>query len=193
VNEKTFICVLKNTLFEKNKSDQVQSHSFADYKKTRKKSIHGALTKNRQSMLTNWNRATRLGEFSHIGRLFTLDSVLKITKVAQFWGILFPRYQLCINFEQKMGWATFWAIFSQTHLVTLNRKPKQHYSRGLLRSYWDARKGIVLRKNAGQLLPAVVSYCKLLQPRLALFVTGLPDFPWYNIPKRGKIYQVTIK
>jgi hypothetical protein len=25
---------------------------------------------------------------------------------------------LCINYE-KMGWATFWAIFSQTRLVTL--------------------------------------------------------------------------
>jgi hypothetical protein len=23
--------------------------------------------------------------------------------------------------------------------------------------------------------------------------TGLPDFPWYNIPKREKIYQITIK
>jgi hypothetical protein len=22
---------------------------------------------------------------------------------------------------------------------------------------------------------------------------GLPDFSWYNIPKRGKIYQITIK
>jgi hypothetical protein len=23
------------------------------------------------------------------------------------------------NFGEKMGWAAFWAIFSQTHLVTL--------------------------------------------------------------------------
>jgi hypothetical protein len=23
--------------------------------------------------------------------------------------------------------------------------------------------------------------------------TGLPDFPWYKIPNRGKIYQMTIK
>jgi hypothetical protein len=22
---------------------------------------------------------------------------------------------------------------------------------------------------------------------------GLPDFSWYNIPKRGKMYQITIK
>jgi hypothetical protein len=26
-----------------------------------------------------------------------------------------------------------------------------------------------------------------------MVVTGLPDFSWYNIPKRGKIYQITIK
>jgi hypothetical protein len=34
-------------------------------------------------------------------------------------------------------------------------------------------------------------------PKLMTWVpeagTGLPDFSWYNIPKRGKIYQMTIK
>jgi hypothetical protein len=25
----------------------------------------------------------------------------------------------CVCFDIKMGWAKFWAIFSQTHLVTL--------------------------------------------------------------------------
>jgi hypothetical protein len=33
------------------------------------------------------------------------------------FGLLFVR--LCINFLQKMYYATYWAIFSQTHLVTL--------------------------------------------------------------------------
>jgi hypothetical protein len=28
-------------------------------------------------------------------------------------------YRLCINFGKRNGWATSWAIFSQTHLVTL--------------------------------------------------------------------------
>jgi hypothetical protein len=28
-------------------------------------------------------------------------------------------YKLHINFDLRMGWATFWAIFSQTNLVTL--------------------------------------------------------------------------
>jgi hypothetical protein len=26
----------------------------------------------------------------------------------------------CINFDKKVGWATLWAIFSQTHPVTLD-------------------------------------------------------------------------
>jgi hypothetical protein len=29
--------------------------------------------------------------------------------------------------------------------------------------------------------------------RRELFEAGLPDFSWYNIPKRGKIHQITIK
>jgi hypothetical protein len=35
-------------------------------------------------------------------------------------GDLFPRQKLRFNFgEKNPAWATFWAIFSQTHLVTL--------------------------------------------------------------------------
>jgi hypothetical protein len=30
-----------------------------------------------------------------------------------------------INFDQKTGWDTFWAIFSQTHLVTLDTEDKK--------------------------------------------------------------------
>jgi hypothetical protein len=51
--------------------------------------------------------------------LFTLGSLLKITEVAHFFGYLFPQLRLCIDFLQKTGLASFWAIFSQTHLVTL--------------------------------------------------------------------------
>jgi hypothetical protein len=46
----------------------------------------------------------QLGEFSPMGRLFTLGSFL-----------------YSIHFCQKMDQATFWAIFSQTHLVNLFR------------------------------------------------------------------------
>jgi hypothetical protein len=60
-----------------------------------------------------------LGEFSPNGLLFTLGSYLKITEVAHIFWLLYSM----VKFKRKVGpkivWATFWAIFSQTHLVTL--------------------------------------------------------------------------
>jgi hypothetical protein len=56
-------------------------------------------------------RVTRLGEFSHIWRLFILRSRLKITEVAQIFKLLFPQFQLCINCD-KNGCATFWLTCS---------------------------------------------------------------------------------
>jgi hypothetical protein len=67
-------------------------------------------------------RVTSLGEFSHVGRLFSLGRFLKNEKGAQFFGpLIFQGYiKMCINFDtQKPAWATIWAIFSQTHPVTL--------------------------------------------------------------------------
>jgi hypothetical protein len=34
-------------------------------------------------------------------------------------GVFFPQKMSRINFDKKMVWATFWAIISQSHLVTL--------------------------------------------------------------------------
>jgi hypothetical protein len=34
------------------------------------------------------------------------------------FGLLFASVKFLHLFGQNMGWATFWAIFSQTHLVT---------------------------------------------------------------------------
>jgi hypothetical protein len=51
--------------------------------------------------------------FRLLGRLLTLGRFLKITKVAQ---IVEPFLSTA---RQEMGWATFWAIFSKGHLVTL--------------------------------------------------------------------------
>jgi hypothetical protein len=34
-------------------------------------------------------------------------------------GTFFTWYKLCINYKNTMAWATFRAIFSQSHLVTL--------------------------------------------------------------------------
>jgi hypothetical protein len=60
------------------------------------------------------SRVTRLGEFSPIGRLFTLGSFCDIAEVTTFFGLLF-----CIDFDKSKGWATAWATFSPTHPVTL--------------------------------------------------------------------------
>jgi hypothetical protein len=43
--------------------------------------------------------------------------------VPDFFGYFIPRLSSCINFAKKMGWATFWAIFSQTHLAAVKANP----------------------------------------------------------------------
>jgi hypothetical protein len=50
---------------------------------------------------------TRLDEFSPIGRLFTLGSLLKISEVAKVLGYFYAQIGFYINFGKKMG--TFWA------------------------------------------------------------------------------------
>jgi hypothetical protein len=61
------------------------------------------------------------------------------------------------------------AIFTQTHLVTLSRA---YVRRGNIRKNFD----LFICHKHGQLR-----------------VAGLPDFPCYNLHKRGKIYQISIK
>jgi hypothetical protein len=46
----------------------------------------------------NKSRWTRLGEFSPIGRLFSLASFLEITEGAQYWLLLF---HVRINFDKN--------------------------------------------------------------------------------------------
>jgi hypothetical protein len=60
---------------------------------------------------------TRWDAFRPIGCLFAMGSFLKITEVAHILGDFCPRTRF--QFWRKMGWPKFWAIFSQTHLVTL--------------------------------------------------------------------------
>jgi hypothetical protein len=55
-----------------------------------------------------------------IGRFFILASFFRVTKEAKILGPTFFRitnYVICNYY--KNGWASFWAIFSQTHPVTL--------------------------------------------------------------------------
>jgi hypothetical protein len=57
-----------------------------------------------------------------IGRLFTFGSSAKIRQVAQITGLLISTVKvLHVFLLTQTGWAAFWAIFSQTHLVALPR------------------------------------------------------------------------
>jgi hypothetical protein len=44
---------------------------------------------------------TRLGEFSPNARLFALGIFWKMTEIAHNFGILFPNFRLCINFDKN--------------------------------------------------------------------------------------------
>jgi hypothetical protein len=56
-----------------------------------------------------------------MGQLFTSPICRKITEVSQIFGLVFTTVKVMYKFGQKVVWATVWAIFSQTHLVTLLR------------------------------------------------------------------------
>jgi hypothetical protein len=62
---------------------------------------------------------TRLCEFLPNGRLLSLGSFIKITEVAPYFGILFFQSIAYVLILTKIGWATFWGVFLQTHLVAL--------------------------------------------------------------------------
>jgi hypothetical protein len=60
-----------------------------------------------------------------IGRIFASSAIVYFGQSFEncpssaHLGFLFPRLKLCNDFDKKKHWATFWAILSQTHLVTL--------------------------------------------------------------------------
>jgi hypothetical protein len=65
-------------------------------------------------------RVTRLGEFSPIRVLFAFGSFSKITEVEKkLCATFFHGESYVLILTKKTGWATFWAILLQTHLVTL--------------------------------------------------------------------------
>jgi hypothetical protein len=69
---------------------------------------------------------TRLGDFSPIGRLFIWGSFVILNRLVRSQkncATFFLRKNNALILE-KMGWATFWSIFSLTYLVTLVNDPK---------------------------------------------------------------------
>jgi hypothetical protein len=66
--------------------------------------------------------------------------VLKITKVAQIYGLLFPKYRFCIKFDKNWFWTTLLAIFSQTRPVTLRpRRPGFQSGPAPLKFFYTSR------------------------------------------------------
>jgi hypothetical protein len=61
-----------------------------------------------------------------------LWAVFLIPKVSHIWATLFSHGKFCAvcNLDSKMDWATLWAIFSQTHLVTLLRREDEEREDG---------------------------------------------------------------
>jgi hypothetical protein len=56
---------------------------------------------------------------------FLLAVFWKLQKWATFFGQLFSTVKIMPQIRPNMDWATFWVIFSQTHLVTLERRQKE--------------------------------------------------------------------
>jgi hypothetical protein len=55
---------------------------------------------------------TRLGEFPPLGQSFNLCSLLKMTEIAQFFGLFLTTKDMYYVSMTKMDWTTIWAIFS---------------------------------------------------------------------------------
>jgi hypothetical protein len=67
---------------------------------------------------------TKWGEFSPVGRVFTLESFFSenCRNSPKFRDIFSQK--ICLSISTKMSWATFWATFSQNNLVTLAHKQR---------------------------------------------------------------------
>jgi hypothetical protein len=68
----------------------------------------------------------------------------------------------------KIGWATFWATISQTHLAALD---------------------LAFRGSAKMTILMIATIQPVYVKKWIASTTacaGLPDFSWYNIPKWGK-------
>jgi hypothetical protein len=88
----------------------------------------------------DWTRVTRLVEFSLIGRLFSLISYFENGRSSPNLCATFLHGERSASILTKHVWATFWAIFSQTHLVTL---PQAFFFSFLIKT----RHALIVRKQ----------------------------------------------
>jgi hypothetical protein len=83
-----------------------------------------------------------------LGDFFTNASGIFMTfiiEVARLLGYYFSTAQVVYWFSQMLGWATFWAILSQTHLVTVHLSQLPNFARKLAcRPYTPVSKDLLL-------------------------------------------------
>jgi hypothetical protein len=94
------------------------------------------------------DRVTREGEFSPTGQLFTsYVQLFENLSNANFW-YFFPTEKVMHCFLQNIAWDTFWAIFSQTHLVTLLEPlARSHIEKTALKTALKKIERKILRKR----------------------------------------------
>jgi hypothetical protein len=68
---------------------------------------------------------------------------LKITEGSTNFWTTFSAEKFMYKFRENMGWATYWAIFSQTHPVTLVGLPKQVQPSGYKLSFRKLSESLV--------------------------------------------------
>jgi hypothetical protein len=64
------------------------------------------------------SRVIILGEFSPVGRLFTLVIPLNYRSSQKFGGYIFRGISYVIILSKKLGWATFWVFFSTNSSIS---------------------------------------------------------------------------
>jgi hypothetical protein len=127
-------------------------------------------------------RVARLVEFSPNVRLLLLWAVfLENDRSFPHFCQLYSTVKF-IYLTYKNGLATFWSIFSQTHLVTL-MVCQPH----LLRKDHFSYSAFLIVDNEG------IFFFKETEKSKLGSRAGLPDFSCHNIPKRGKIYHIATK
>jgi hypothetical protein len=71
----------------------------------------------------SWSQGDQTGRiFAYWGDCLFL-AFFKLQMLAKFHGNFLKLLKLYLCYFFKMSWAAFWAILSETHLVTLNTKP----------------------------------------------------------------------
>jgi hypothetical protein len=77
----------------------------------------------------HWKQGDRIGRIFAYWVIVYNGSFMKITYYIARLVWQFFNGNSRVNFDTKMSWATFWAILSQTHLVTLTGREARTHTR----------------------------------------------------------------